>query len=110
MYETTFLDLVLGVLCAYRLTQLLVWDTLLEPVTRWLASRSRWLDELLACPHCTGFWCAVVTAVGLQARHWWPARLLLWAFALAGAVSILEHATCWLSPSSHIIDTGDNKE
>lgn len=122
----TLLDLVLGVLCAYRLTQLLVWDTLLEPVTRWLASRSRWLDELLACPHCTGFWCSVCT-VGLLALSkdtTWVAcrgcalafRWILWAFALAGTVSIMEHATCWLGPdrnwriTADTTDNNDNKE
>ena len=95
----TFLDLLLGVLCAYRLTQVAVYDGIAESVRCWLANRSRWLDELLACPHCTGFWCAVVTAALLWVP-WWPLRVAVWAFALAGGVSLIEHATHWL-------ETGD---
>ena len=93
----TILDLILGALCAFRLTQLVVLDTLLVPVTSWLQDRSRFLDELLRCAHCTGFWCSLATAAAvLFGQHWWPLRLALWGFGLAGAVSIIAHATGWL--------------
>ena len=97
----TPLDLLLGILCAYRLTQLLVYDAILEPVTSWLANLHPKLDEMLCCPHCCGFWCAVATVLMLWgAGHWSPLRYVLWAFALAGAVSLVEHATQWLAPKA----------
>ena len=97
----TILDLILAALCAFRLTQLLVWDAILDPLTSWLASRSPFLDKLLACAHCTGFWCSWLTVVLLYgARHWQPLEPVVWAFALAGAVSIVQHATGWLDLES----------
>ena len=89
--------LIVASLCAFRLTQLLVWDTISDPVTLWLSSRSPFLGELLACAHCTGFWCSLAT-VGLLfgSRCWWPLEIIVWAFAVAGVVSIVQHATCWL--------------
>ena len=92
----TVLDLILGILCAYRLTQLVVYDTILDPITSRLASLHPKIDELLCCPHCSGFWCAVVTVVALAT--WPPLRFGVWVFAIAGAVSIIEHATGWLGP------------
>ena len=95
--------LIVASLCAFRLTQLLVWDTISDPVTLWLSSRSPFLGELLACAHCTGFWCSAFTVVLLSVVKGYPgsilaasANFILWAFAVAGAVSIVQHATCWL--------------
>ena len=99
----TILDLILAALCAFRLTQLLVWDVILDPLTSWLSSRSPFLGELLACAHCTGYWCSAFTVVLLSVVKSYPgsilaasANFILWAFAVAGAVSIVQHATCWL--------------
>ena len=93
----TILDLILAALCAFRLTQLLVWDIILDPLTSWLSRRSPFLEEMLACAHCTGFWCSLAT-VGLLygSRYWWPLEIIVWAVAVAGVVSIVQHATCWL--------------
>lgn len=88
-------DLILAILCAWRLTQLLIWDDLLSPVTCWLANRHRLLDELFGCPHCMGFWCALVTVVAVTQDHW-LIRIGVWAFAVSGAVSLIQHATGWL--------------
>jgi len=88
-------DLILAVLCAWRLTQLVVWDDLLSPVTDWLANKHRLLDELFGCPHCMGFWCSLVTVVAVRQDHW-LIRIGVWAFAVSGAVSMIQHATGWL--------------
>ncbi len=89
------ITLILTVLCAYRLTQLVVWDAILSPVTSWLASKHRLLDELLCCAHCVGFWCAVVSVVAVSQDHW-AIRIGVWALAVSGAVSMIQHATGWL--------------
>ena len=91
----TLFDLLLAILCAYRLTQLLTWDDLLSPVTCWLANKHRLLDELFGCPHCMGFWCSLVTVVAVTQGHW-LIRMGVWAFAVSGAVSMIQHATGWL--------------
>ena len=89
----TPLDLILCILCAYRLTQLVVYDLIAEPVTDWLSGLHPKLEEFLCCPHCVGFWMAVAT---VGAFCWQPLRYGIWAFAIAGGVSIIEHATGWL--------------
>lgn len=89
------IDLILAILCAYRLTQLLTWDDLLSPVTCWLANKHQLLDELFGCPHCMGFWCSLVTVVAVIQDHW-LIRIGVWAFAVSGAVSLIQHATGWL--------------
>ena len=95
----TLVDLLLVALCAHRLTQLVVWDEISEGVVRQLSDCSTRLARLLACAHCAGFWCSVLaTTVLLVWKRWghWPLLLFLVAFATAGMVSIVEHATGWL--------------
>jgi len=94
------LDLIVAVLCAYRLTQLIVWDGILSRLTNWLAGRSAWFAGLVNCAHCAGVWCSAFTAGLLYLVHigWWPIRYVLYALGIAGAVSIFEHYTEWLSP------------
>lgn len=92
-----WVDLVLGVLCAFRLTQLVVWDAISEPMTSWLADQHPKLDELLSCAHCVGFWCSALTVVALHFQEYhWSIRLSVRAFALAGGLSMIQHGTKWL--------------
>jgi hypothetical protein len=95
----TLIDLLIVVLCSYRLTQLVVYDGVSEPVTSWLSSLHHKLDEFLCCPHCVGFWASVASIVLMVGSNYWtPLRYGLWALAVAGAVSLIEHGTDWLSP------------
>jgi len=96
----TALDLLLAALCAYRLTQLVVWDEISEPLVAWIGMRSDWLGRLLGCAHCTGFWCSLFAVILIIAGQRWPSVMVaMWTFAVAGAVSVLEHATGWLEPN-----------
>jgi len=94
------LDLIVAVLCAYRLTQLVVWDDILGRPIDWLAERSVWFTGLVNCAHCTGVWCSTLTVGLLYLMHigWWPIRYVLYVLGIAGAVSIIEHFTGWLTP------------
>ena len=93
----TLLDLVVGILCAHRLTQLVVWDGITEDIRHWLCSKGTFLAELLTCAQCAGVWCSVLTVGLLFAAHrWWYVGVFPYAFAIAGAVSIIEHATHWI--------------
>ena len=100
----TWLDALLTALCAYRLTQLVVWDEISEPVVTWLGDRSPWLKRLLACAHCSGFWCSLFAVAWLYAIKtigWWPLQAFMLAWAVAAVISIIEHATGWLNGSGH---------
>ena len=88
----TPLDFLLAALCAYRLTQLVVYDAISAPVTDWLSDLHPKLEEFLCCPHCVGFWVSVLTVGVMIGTHNWL-RYGVWAFAVAGAVSIVEHVT-----------------
>jgi len=95
----TLTILPLAILCAYRLTQVVLYDTILERPICWLCRHNGYLEGLLTCPHCTGFWASVVTALLVYfSRLWAPLIVVVWAFGIAGAVSIIEHATHWLEP------------
>lgn len=82
------LDLAIDFLAAYRVTRLLVQDSILDVPRYQIQKLHPKLDELLDCPHCTGVW---VAAAVTAARYWWPhlwdqpARFL----AAAGAVSVI---------------------
>ena len=52
----TVLEAVLLVGFAARLTRLVIVDEIAEPVVVRLAASSRWLESLLSCPFCIGFW------------------------------------------------------
>lgn len=74
------------VLAVWRLTRLVVADTITQPLrdavsTRWPGSR---LDLLLSCRHCVGVWVALAwVLVG-------PPRRLATALAAAAVVSMWE--------------------
>ena len=95
----------LAILAVFRLTRLFVvddgpGDVLLrlrvkagvydlgqngEPVT--------WTGRLLACPFCTGIWCAVPVAL-LLAVQTLPGDVVLFWLGLAGGQTLLELVTC----------------
>ena len=108
----SLLDLLIASLCAYRLTQLAVWDDISEPVVNWVGRRSEWLDLLFGCAHCCGFWCSLFT-VGITMAWkrwgWWPLQAIILTFAVAGVVSLVEHATGWLESDGYA-DDGDESD
>lgn len=86
-------ETVLAVLAVWRVAHLLArergpWD-LVSRLHAALAGRP--LGELLACPHCLGFWLALLPAAWLAPD--WPRGVLLW-LGIAGGASIIE----WLLP------------
>lgn len=87
---TLFVFLVVA-LAAYRLTRLLVTDTILDRPRNWLFTHApAKIGELLDCPHCLGVWVgAGCTLLVLLARYNGP--WILMPFAAAGIVSLLAH-------------------
>lgn len=84
----TATDLAVDVLAGYRLTRLAVVDTITEPARTALSARSTFLDDMLACEHCTGVWIAagVTVARTVAPRAWRP---VAHALAVAGGVSVM---------------------
>lgn len=88
---------------AYRLTQLVVWDTILDPARTALelwqadrpASRTRaFIRQLVSCIYCIGFWLSAATTVTYLtvAGQWGTAPLAVHGiecFAVAGGQALL---------------------
>jgi len=81
-------DLVLLVLASFRLTHLLVFDVITEPLRRPLLGRP-FIGTLISCYWCTGIWVSAGLVAGLA---FWPSvvRWILLVLAVAGAQSFLE--------------------
>ncbi len=68
--------LVLAWCAGLTLTYGVVESALMMPVRIWLASESSFLETLLYCPFCAGFWCQMTA---------WFLVTLDWRLALGGA-------------------------
>ncbi|HAQ08683.1 MAG TPA: sporulation protein [Bacillus bacterium] len=105
-----WLDLFLLVFASFRLTRLIVYDTITEfirapfheTVVETLADGRKdtyieikgsgikyWIGELLSCHWCTGFWCSVII---YGAYEFYPHISLpfISIFAIAGIASIIQ--------------------
>lgn len=90
-------------LASYRATQLVVWDTIGDPVRSriemWRVakfdSRTRkFFHDLIRCPYCAGWWLSVLTLVVYltAAGQWGSAPLIVHAieaWAVAGVQALL---------------------
>jgi uncharacterized membrane protein len=79
---------------AYRATQLVVWDSILDSTRKrielWRVSKfdsrfRKFIWDLITCPYCTGWWVSMITTlVYLTAAGQW------------GRASLIVHAVeCW---------------
>lgn len=105
-----WLDLFLLILASFRLTRLIVFDTITVFIRRpFLEIREevlpdgtttsylqikgtgirRFFGELLSCYWCTGFWCSLFI-VNIYQGALFFAKPLIIVFAIAGAASFLE--------------------
>lgn len=85
----TLLVLAIYVLVAARVTRLVNYDTVLDPLRLWLARKvsagnRKWLllVEFMACPWCVGMWASVALAplaIHVLAWPWWTWAVLPWA-------------------------------
>lgn len=83
-----WMTLVLLVLAAFRLTHLIVFDAITEPLRRPFL-QMKFLGDLLGCYWCAGIWVALLL---VALTHWWPGpmRIVLLVLAVAGGQSLLE--------------------
>jgi hypothetical protein len=96
------MSLAVDALAAFRLTRLVIEDTITEPLRQRVKHRAmREVDSpgtaakvetLLSCPWCVGFWvsCGVVAARRVAPRSWVPLAEVL---ALSAAVGIIAENT-----------------
>lgn len=85
------MDLLLLVLASFRLTHLIVLDSITEPLRRPVAALPV-LGTLVTCYWCCGVW---VSALLVAAYHWYPAAAtpIVWLLAVAGGQALLERLT-----------------
>ena len=84
------LTLVVAGLAGYRITRLLVEDTILDRPREWLEDRSAWAGSLLSCYWCAGFWIGVALTLMLTFTLSLP--LIVWLllpFAFSALTGIL---------------------
>lgn len=81
-------QLLLLALASYRLTHLLVFDSIMEPLRQW-SERWEWLAELTGCYWCCGVW---VSGALVGAQMLWPAPagVVILILAVAGGQSLIE--------------------
>lgn len=75
-------------LASYRLTHLLVFDSITEPIRQWFEERG-WLGDLIGCYWCCGVWVSGAL-VGLLMLWPVPARVIILILAVAGGQSLIE--------------------
>ncbi|MFC0524748.1 DUF1360 domain-containing protein [Pontibacillus salicampi] len=106
----TWMELVILILASYRVTNLLVYDTIMDWMRRPFHNTIRkenaqgeieeyievkgaglqaFIGELLSCHWCTGFWVSVV--ILLTFLYAPPIQPLVVIFAVAGGASLLAH-------------------
>jgi len=56
------MELLYFVLCAYGMTQILVYGNIFSYLREKVEEKSEWLGELVNCPMCTGFWIGLFLA------------------------------------------------
>ncbi len=83
-----WIDLLILALAAFRLTHLIVFDKIMEPLRRPFVGR-RFFGTLVTCYWCAGVWVAGILVGGMAL---WPAvvRWVVIILAVAGAQALIE--------------------
>ena len=103
----------LMLLAFYGVTFALRSATLLEPLRLWLARRSRFVRDLLACPFCTGFHAGYIVYAFAVPFPWHFGDVFIYAFASAAFSYVMETLVLWferLVPSAPSAPQGDHHE
>lgn len=84
----SWFDVVLLMLASFRLTHLIVFDSIAEPLRAPLEGKKFWGD-LIGCYWCSGFWVSLALVIGYTM---WPAVFhpLVLVLAVAGGAALLE--------------------
>lgn len=81
-------DLAVWALAVYRVTTLIVDDSILSAPRSWVVKKSEWGMQLITCPWCVSFWIAIVAVVmTAQWRDSWYGAVVLAFSAVAGLLS-----------------------
>jgi hypothetical protein len=54
--------MILFILGVIGMTLIITESEIMEPIHEWAMSHSRWLDKLMSCNQCCGFWCGLLFA------------------------------------------------
>jgi hypothetical protein len=89
--DISAVELVILILGVYRLTRLVVQDTILEPVRDWIWNRwgyDRGIGYLISCYWCTSFWFASLVVI-LYTIVSVPTLAAMLVLAISAAVGII---------------------
>lgn len=85
----------IAALACYRITRLLVEDSITDPLRTWAEVKAPFLSRMLDCYFCAGFWVAVVVTLALPttgAVDLPPLGWLLLPFAFSAVTGILSRS------------------
>lgn len=128
MEDLSFLHLVILAMASFRLTHLVVYDVITEPVRKFFVVREfaagpdgkrviyvtvqgkgfrNWMGRMINCPWCAGIW----VSGALTALYWWqPGIALPFALflAIAGVQALITHS--WLKSMGFTMKPGPKPE
>ncbi len=83
---------ILYLLAVYGMTNIIVNESVFRKQVDWLKSKSKFLNNLLSCPTCLGFWIGmgmfILIPLTITGIIW--VDLLLSGIIASGAISIIE--------------------
>ena len=80
------------ILCCWGLTHILVQGKIFDNARNWLIVKSSFLEGILTCHQCCGFWVGMVLYFifpGLPLIFFHPGDFLLWGFISSGSCSLI---------------------
>lgn len=85
--------LAITALAVFRITRLVVYDDIAYRPRIWLSMQAKWVDSLLSCVWCAGFWISVLATWGLYATDAVALPVLVWyllPFAFSAIAGIVD--------------------
>ena len=82
------MTLIVLALAVYRITRLIVLDTIFDRPRDWASQKAIWLETLVTCPWCAGFWISLAATI-LYALSPTVSFWLFLPFALSAVTGLL---------------------
>ena len=88
MHAGTLIAAALIGVASFRLWRIIAKDQIAEPVRVWLLRREgrvwTWIQDLVTCPWCLGWWIAGTLAILMSIERWEPIEtVIVWCVASA---------------------------
>ena len=89
-------NIVVFILASWGLTHLVVSGKILEGFRNWFIIRSSFMEKMLTCYQCTGFWSGLIISFYFTNS---PFHILLMGIISSGCVSFINSIYVWINTS-----------